>query len=148
VEKSWHEHPNGHEYHESAGTVCKCTTAGSQDNATTTLSCRDTECQSCSPDETVCSINKHYQYSYGEETNWDTMKSTFQYVAGQNNTVTFEATLQPDQFLSCKITVNGQVCNSCYLAYCNDEFLSVHVKCENVNGTGYLDVCNEKSSKP
>jgi hypothetical protein len=146
VEKSWHEHPNGREYHESAGTVCECTTTGSEDNATTTLSCRDTECQSCSPDETVCSINEHYQYSYGEETNWDTMKSTFQYVVGRNDTVTFEATRQPDQFFTCKITVNGQVCNSCYWAYCDDEFLSVHVKCENVNGAGYLDVCDEKSS--
>jgi Leucine-rich repeat (LRR) protein len=43
VEKSWHEQPDGPEYHEAAGTVCECTTTGSEDNATTTLSCRDTE---------------------------------------------------------------------------------------------------------
>jgi hypothetical protein len=143
VEKSWHEHPNGREYHESAGTVCECTTTDSEDNATTTLSCRDTQCQSCNPDETVCSINEHYQYSYGEETNWDTMKSFFQYVVGRNDTVTIESTRQRDQFFTCTITVNGQVCNSCYTAFCSDEFRSVHVNCENVDGAGSLHLCDD-----
>jgi hypothetical protein len=82
VEKAWHEHPDGPEYDKSAGMVCECTTIGSKGNSTTTLSCRDTQCQSCNRNETVCSINEHYQYNYGKATNWDTMKSTFQYVAG------------------------------------------------------------------
>jgi hypothetical protein len=147
VEKSWHEHPNGREYQVSAGTVCECTTTPSEDNATTTtLSCRDTQCQSCNRNESVCSINEQYQYSYGEDTNWDTMRSTYQYVVGRNDTVTFEATRQRDQFFTCKITVNGQVCNSCYWAYCDDEFLSVHVKCENIEGAGYLDLCDATST--
>jgi hypothetical protein len=47
VEKSWHEHPNGPKYIESAGTVCECAMTGSEHNATTTLSYRDTQCQSC-----------------------------------------------------------------------------------------------------
>jgi Leucine-rich repeat (LRR) protein len=143
VEKSWHEHPNGREYHESAGTVCECTTTGTDDNATTTtLSCEDTQCKSCNRNETVCSVNEHYQYSYGQDTNWDNMKSTFQYVVGRNDTVTFETTRHPDALVSCKITVNGQVCNSCYSAYCKDWFLSVHVNCENVLGAGSLNLCD------
>jgi hypothetical protein len=145
VEKSWHEYPNGSEYHESAGAVCECTTTDSGDNAsTTTLSCRDTQCQSCNQDETVCSINEHYQYSYGAETNWDTMKSTFQYVVGRNDTITLEVTRPPDAHPACTITVNGQVCNSCYWAYCNDGFYGVHVQCENVQGAGYMNLCPEE----
>jgi hypothetical protein len=143
VEKSWHEHPNGPEYHESAGTVCECVQTGSEDNVTTTLSCRDTQCQSCNRNETVCSINEHYQFSYGEETNWNNMKSTFQYVNGRNDTVSFESTRQADGFLPCKITVNDEVCNSCYWAYCEDGFRSVHVDCENVAGAGYLNLCDD-----
>jgi Leucine-rich repeat (LRR) protein len=151
MEKSWHEDPNGPKYHETAGTVCECTTTGSGHNATTSLSCRDTQCQSCNQNESVCSINKHYQFSYGEETswdytNWDNMKTTFEYVVGRNDTVTFESTRQPDNSFACKITVNDQVCNSCYWAYCNDGFLSVHVDCKNVKGAGTLSLCNAKRS--
>jgi hypothetical protein len=151
VEKSWHEDPNGPEYHESAGTVCECTMAGSGHNATTTLTCRDTQCQSCNRNETVCTINKHYQFSCGEETswdntNWDNMKATFEYVVGQNNTVTFESTRQPNDSLACKINVNDEVCNSCYWAFCNNGFVSVHVHCENVQGAGTLSLCNAKRS--
>jgi Leucine rich repeat len=143
VEKAWHEHPDGPEYHESAGTVCECTTNGSEDNATTTLSCRDTQCQSCNRNETLCSINEHYEFSYGEEASWDNVKSTFQYVVGRNETVTFESTRQPNQSFFCEVTVNDQVCKSCYWAFCADGFLSVHVDCENVEGAGSLHLCDE-----
>jgi hypothetical protein len=146
VEKSWHEHPNGPEYHESAGTVCECTTPGFEDNATTTLSCRDTQCQSCNQDDTVCSINEHYQFSYGEKNKWDNMQSTFQYVVGRNETVMFGATRQPDQSFTCKVTVNGEVCSSCYWHFCKDLFYSVHVECENVKGAGYLNMCDGRST--
>jgi hypothetical protein len=147
VEKSWHEHPNGPEYHESAGAVCECTTTDSGDNATTTtLSCSDTQCQSCNQDETVCSINEHYQYGYGKENSWDTMKSTFQYVVGRNDTVTFETTRTLDGEQACEITVNGQICNNCLWVYCSDGFQSVHVNCENVKGAGYLHLCDERRS--
>jgi hypothetical protein len=141
VEKSWHEDPNGRAYHESAGTICECNTTGSEGNATTTLSCRDTQCQSCNRNGTVCSINEHYQYSYGEDSKWYNMKSTFQYVVGRNDTVTFEVTVQPDGQPNCEITVNGEVCNRCNWAYCNDESLSVHVECENVKGAGRWEEC-------
>jgi hypothetical protein len=144
VEKSWHEHPNGREYHESAGTVCKCTTTGFEHDATTTLSCSDTQCQSCNQDKTVCSINERYQFIYGDDTSWDNMKATYQYVVGRNDTVKFEATRHPDQSFLCQITVNGQVCASCYWSVCDDGFPSVHVNCENVDGAGYQELCNEK----
>jgi Leucine-rich repeat (LRR) protein len=151
VEKSWHEHPDGLEYHESAGTVCECTTTGSDDNATTTLSCSDTQCQSCNRNETVCSINQHYQFSFGEETNWDnthwdSSKATFQYLVGRNDTVTFESSHQPDGTLPCKVVVNGQACNSCNFLYCPDGFQSAHIDCENVKGAGALNLCDEKRS--
>jgi hypothetical protein len=142
VEKSWHEDPNGRAYHESAGTICECITTGTEDNPTAALSCRDTECQSCNRDGTVCSMNEYYQYSYGEDTNWDKITSTFQYVVGRNDTVVLETTRQPDALLTCKVTVNGQVCNSCFTAYCKDWFHSVHVNCENVKGAGNLNLCD------
>jgi hypothetical protein len=145
VEKTWHEHPDGVEYHESAGTECECSTTGTEDNATTTLSCRDTQCQSCNRNETVCSINELYQFSYRDETRGDIVKSTFQYVVGRNDTVTYEKSRQ-HSLSTCKVTVNGQVCNSCYTAYCFDWFLSVHVDCENVLGAGSISLCDPSGS--
>jgi hypothetical protein len=87
-------------------------------------------------------VNEHYQYSYGEDTYWESTKSSFLYVVGRNDTITFEATRQPDQTFTCKISVNGQVCNSCYSSYCVDGFYGVHVNCENVKGAGSQDLCD------
>jgi hypothetical protein len=44
VEKSWFENENSHAYYESGGTVCECSDSN---NGIATLSCMDTQCQSC-----------------------------------------------------------------------------------------------------
>jgi hypothetical protein len=144
IAKSQYDSPAGLEFIESAGTVCECI---SSDIDATTFSCMDTQCQSCNLDGTVCSINKHFQFSYPYGDNIPFIlkfQATYQYVVGRNDTVTLETTLLPDSLLSCEITVNGQVCNDCFLFECLDGFLGLNVVCDNVEGAGYIDVCDEK----
>jgi Leucine rich repeat len=145
VEKSWFEDENGPKYYESAGSVCECA-PGSDDNVIATLSCMDTQCQSCNLNGTVCSINKHYQYSYDETGSISTFHSTIQYVVGRNDTVRIEHTTHPNSPRTCEVIVNGQVCKKCYHVACLDQFTGYMVNCENVQGAGTVDICNPKPS--
>jgi Leucine rich repeat len=144
VEKSWHENEKGRAYSKSGGTVCECTTGSDSNNGTATLSCMDTQCQSCNQNGTVCSINKRYQYGYDENGSSGQFHSSFQYVVGRNDTVTLERITLPDFTRACEVTVNGQVCNNCYYARCKDTFFGVFVDCENVEGAGSVDLCEPK----
>jgi hypothetical protein len=147
AEKSRYDRPKGHEYVESAGTVCECI---SSDIDAAYFSCMDTQCQSCNLDGTVCSINMQYQRSiqYDEDSPYDLkFQATYQYVVGRNDTVTLETTLLlSDVSLTCEVAVNGQFCNSCFLTKCADEFWGFNVECTNVEGAGYIDLCDEKRS--
>jgi hypothetical protein len=136
LETSWYENPNGYEYYEGAGTVCECPGSGNNTDTTPTWSCSDTQCQSCNRNGTVCSINEHYQATIGDDGGLMNFQSTFRYVVGRNDTVKIEWTEQV-----CEVSVNGQVCNDCYQAVCQDGFSGVHVRCENVEGAGILDLC-------
>jgi hypothetical protein len=136
VESSWYVDPNGKEYYEGAGTVCEC--GGSENNIDTRTiwSCSDPQCQSCNLNGTVCSINEQYRSSVGDGGSRN-FQSTFQYVAGRNETIKIE---WKDQ--KCEVSVNGEVCNDCYRALCEDGFIGVHVRCDNVEGAGSLDLCS------
>jgi hypothetical protein len=136
LETSWFENPNGYEYYEGAGTVCECSGSENKTDTTPTWSCSDTQCQSCNRNGTVCSINEQYQASIGDDGRLMHFQSTFRYVVGRNDTVKIEWTEQ-----ICEVSVNGQVCNNCYQAVCPDGFTGVHVRCENVEGAGILDLC-------
>jgi Leucine-rich repeat (LRR) protein len=152
VEKAKFEGENSPSYYESGGTVCECTNGSDDDsnnnnnNSTTTisLSCRDTQCQSCNQNGTVCSVNEHYQYFFDETGHPRTYRSTFQYVVGRNDTVTIEYTIQEDFTRDCEVTVNGQLCNKCVKDECEDLFAGVFVDCENVKEAGSVDLCNPK----
>jgi hypothetical protein len=144
AEKSRYDRPKGLEYVESAGTVCECINF---DTDATTFSCMDTQCQSCNLDGTVCAINKQYQFSYPYDDNTRyTLKfqATYQYVVGRNDKVTLETTALSDSSIACEVTVNGQVCKSCFLSACLDGFYGLGVVCDNVEGAGYIDLCDEK----
>jgi Leucine rich repeat len=142
VEKSYFEDENGPNYYESGGTVCECTTGSDSNNGFATLSCTDTQCQSCNLDGTVCSVNDRYEFDYDENGNPSVIHSTFQYVVGRNDTVTLEWTLKPDLIYQCEVTVNGQLCNACFHSLCHDSFSGIRVDCENVEGAGGVDVCD------
>jgi hypothetical protein len=142
VEKSWFDKEDGPFYDESGGTVCECTTGSDSNNAAATLSCMDTQCQSCNLNGTVCSMNEQYKYRYDENGSSNYFHSTFQYVVGRNDTVTLEYTKLPDLTTACRVTVNGQVCNECFYAICHDQFSGVMVDCENVEGAGAVELCN------
>jgi hypothetical protein len=141
VEKSWYENENGRSYYESAGTVCECSVGSDSENGIATLSCKDTQCQSCNQNGTVCSINERYQFSYDEAGSISYFHSTFQYVVGRNDTVTLDLEILPDFTFICEAAVNGQVCNECYFASCPDQFTGVMVDCENVEDAGSVDLC-------
>jgi Leucine-rich repeat (LRR) protein len=142
AEKSWFANETGPDYYESGGTVCECTTGSDNNHGIATLSCMDTQCQSCNLNGTVCSVNKRYQYSYDENGYHMYFHSTFQYVVGRNDTVTLELTILPDFTFICEVAVNGQVCNECFFARCRDQFSGIMVNCENVEEAGSVDFCH------
>jgi hypothetical protein len=143
VEKSWFVNENGPKYYKSGGTVCNCTTGSNKNNvATSTLSCMDTECQSCNQDGTMCSINNQYQYGYDKNGQRSYVHMTFQYLVGQNDTVKLKYTLKHEATFTCKVTVNGQVCNAFFYSVCPDQFSGISVDCENVEEAGSVDICN------
>jgi hypothetical protein len=144
VEKSWFDNEYGRAYYESSGTVCECTTGSDSDTGIATLSCMDTQCQSCNLNGSVCSINERYQYSYGENDSGSYYHSTFQYVVGRNDTVTIEYKQQPNFSIVCEVTVNGQLCNECFASICKDQFSGIMVDCDNVEGAGSINLCNPK----
>jgi hypothetical protein len=144
VDKSSFESKDGTKYYESAGTVCECRTDSDSNNGIVTLSCMDTQCQSCNLNGTVCSMNEHYQYSYDETGSIVAFHSMFQHVAGRNDTVRIEYVIRPDSPLTCEVIVNGQVCNKCFKAGCTDQFSGVMVDCENVQGAGNINFCHPK----
>jgi hypothetical protein len=143
--KSQYDSPKGLQYIESAGTVCECISSDIDDEIS--FSCMDTQCQSCNLDGTVCSINKQYQLRSPHDADSPYLlkfHATYQYVVGRNDTVTLETTQLPDAFITCEVTVNGQVCNSCFFSECNDGFFVVQIGCNNVEGAGSTDMCDEK----
>jgi hypothetical protein len=142
VEKSWFANETGPDYYESGETVCECTTGSNSDVGIATLSCKDTQCQSCNQNGTVCSINELYQYSYDEYGYHMHFHSTFQYVVGRKDTVTLDLEILPDFTFICEAAVNGQVCNECFFARCVDQFSGILVNCENVEGAGSVDLCH------
>jgi hypothetical protein len=144
VEKFWYVNEFGPEYYELGGTVCECTTGSNSNNGTATLSCVDTQRQSCHLNGNVCSMNERYQYRYDEDGFGTNFHSTFQYVVGRNDTVVLERFVLPDFTLFCEVTVNGQVCNERWYSICLDQFSGIVVDCENVEGAGSLDLCNPK----
>jgi hypothetical protein len=123
VEKSLFDNENGTKYYESAGTVCECTTDSESKNGTVTLSCIDTQCQSCNLNGTVCSMSEHYHYSYYNTGDRSGFNSTFQYVVGRNDTVRIEYTTHPDYPQLCEVIVNGQLCNSAFMSTVTTNFL-------------------------
>ena len=93
----------------------------------------------------MCSINENYEIRYSDDGSMYNFMSTFQYVVGRNDTVTFEIKSQTAFSKVCEVTVNGQLCNSCSNELCEDGFGSVRVDCENVDGAGSVALCDEKS---
>jgi hypothetical protein len=144
--RSQYDRPKGPEYVESAGTICDCITPEFDGLS---FSCKDTLCQSCNLDGTVCSMNKQYQrsYRYDEDIPYDyKFQATYQYVVGRNDTVTLETTILPDTTWTCEVTVNGQFCNGCHRASCRDGFRGINIECTNVEGAGLIDICDETRS--
>ena len=118
---------------DGAGTNCECIGSGNQ----TTLSCSDTQCQSCNLDLTVCTINEEYSFEFdilGDPVHY---VSTFQHVVGGNYTVKFENTKLDELEWACEVSVNSMKCNSCFQRMCVDGFLSYEVNCDNL-GFGFV----------
>jgi hypothetical protein len=144
VEKSFYDNENGRYYYDSGGTVCECTTGSASNNGIGTLSCMDTQCQSCNLDGSVCSMNERFAISYDEYGSQVIFHSTLQYVVGRNDTVTLDWTSQHGLVFLGNVTVNGQVCKGCTFNKCEDDYFGILVECENVEGAGAVDVCDPK----
>jgi hypothetical protein len=141
-EEAKFENENGPLYYKSGGTVCECTSGSDGNNGTASVSCMDTQCQSCNANGAVCSMNKYYQISFDENGYPCYYHMTFQDIVGQNDTVTLEYNVWPNLTREYKATVNGQVCNSCFEGTCADQFLLLD--CKNVEGAGAVDLCSPK----
>ena len=137
------EAPSGSRYVPDAGAVCECILG---EGKNMTLSCSDRQCEmSCNQESTTCAINEGYSMEQFDEFGfWHTFRSTFRYVVGRNDTVTFETQYYANGDLICSVAINDQVCNSCGRKICPDGFFGYDVLCDNVAGAGYVSVCDEK----
>ena len=131
-----HEHGRG--YEAARGTVCEC-----QDDGYS-LTCSDTACPSCNLDGTICALSTDYGPTWDDhmvESGWHV---TFQYVVGRNDTVSFHERKHTDPFGdTCHVFVNGQECRSCEDVQCDDGYKGVRVMCDNLEGVGNLDICDD-----
>ena len=149
-----HEHEDGRLYFENSGTICNCESEGDDVddkknnngniNRNFTLSCADTQCETCNKEGTVCAINQDYQYEYnGDDGSEAYYKATFQYTVGRDDVVIFEEFKNVEQF-ECVVSVNGQRCRNCLRQYCDrNGYHAYKVDCENVPGAGNVDACDE-----
>ena len=135
-----YQEEGGVSYSSVADTTCDCIGSG----VNTTLSCRD-NCETCNLDRTVCSTNDNFIIQVNENSVNSYYKTTFQYVVGRNDTVTYEKWVNPDYSSRCEVRVNGEPCNSCSKHRCADGFGTVRVSCDNVEGAGNVNVCDEVS---
>ena len=145
VDKQIFELEGGRHYFPGIGTECECST---NENNEVVMSCSDTACQSCNQDGTVCSVNQDYSFTYYENSvRWREAKYSFQYVVGLNDTVTLTSSAPSEDiatFDSCEAMVNGEVCSSCFYRTClNADEGAWEVNCENVEGAGRVDVCDQ-----
>ena len=117
------------------GVHCDCSGDGQM------LSC-DESCQSCNTDRTICTVNS-YDQAFDDTGVWLSTKSTFQYVKGLNATVTFEySPSEVGSGLSCSVSVDGEACDGCSYNFCtNNEFVTIQVSCDNVQGLGNYFSC-------
>ena len=138
IDERHFEEESGLMYIESADTICECTGSGPN----TTLSCSDSNCQSCNRDGTVCSINDKFHAEFDESGVWDYYNVTFRYVVGRNDTVTFESIRSDDWTSKCKVTVNGELCGYCGKSIvCPDGTDYYEVNCDNL-GIGSVSMCS------
>ena len=133
-------HEHGSNFDERRETVCECKDDGY------TLSCTDTACPSCNLDGTVCALNTEYGYIFDDEGDRIAWKNTFDYVTPdlQGTSLFFEKfTYGEDSLLGCRVSVNGEECRACSLQACADDFIGYRVECDNVEGVGNVDFCDD-----
>jgi hypothetical protein len=122
-----------------AGTICSCEAVG--DGAK--LSCADTKCQFCNQDETVCKINVAYGAEIAKLGYFVSTFDTSDYVVGRSERVVMEQTFP----FTCRVTIDGQECESCDHVRCDDQSLQFVIQCENVQGGETYFGCNDSGSE-
>ena len=144
VERGYFELEGGSYFVPEANATCECAVS-ENDPQDVAILCSD-NCRSCNKDGSVCAENVDYSFkAFNNSALWKESTATFQYVVGRNDTVTLKTnkTSLEDQQLRCEVLVNDQVCNSCIWRICLNGVGAFEVNCENVEGAGRVDVCDQ-----
>jgi hypothetical protein len=121
-----------------AGTVCDCE---ANDNGAK-LACADTLCQFCNRDETVCKLDVAYGGEIGKYGFFISSFDVSEYIVGRNERLVIEQA-PPD---ICRVTVNGQKCESCDKVLCDDLSYGLEIECGNVLPGATYSGCDEATS--
>ena len=117
------------------GRTCQCDEFGR------TLTCSE-RCESCSFDGSVCATAVETGFEFEDEGAYGRFWTTWEYTKGRVGTVRFEQTPNEQGMWVFEVFVNGEQCNVAYGSVCGDQFSTIHVNCDNVDGAGTLDMCS------
>ena len=144
VARSNYEYENGKYYDERRNTTCECTDDGH------TLLCSDESCPSCNEDGSICALSTNYGTRIDDNGDMLSWHATFRYLNGitridGNDDVVVSMTWDEKE-PGCEVTINNEICQRCELNFCFDGFRSYKVFCENIEGGGNVDLCDENFS--
>ena len=126
-----------------------------------TMSCSE-DCTSCTKDGSYCVRNVDYGYTYDEFGVFNSSRSTFRSIRGRNETVLFETGFAQDDDdnnggsdgegdgnendnhqMVCSVSIDGRKCRDCGKFFCPSGFSGFHARCDNVEGFGNIDLCDD-----
>ena len=138
---------------EQSGFQCNCVSNDNRHVPVTTLDCT-LGCFLCDPEKNVCG-RMEYVELYENANDFTTVTQTFEYKKGRNEKVKFERTgcyLNEDYYYDCSdcvFEVDGQQCQSCSLANCNegttDEHQAPLIDCGNIIPGATMNLCEDTS---
>ena len=131
--------PNGYFYDDAKGAVCACDVK----EESVEQHCFDTQCLICNKEETICAQSIDYGLILSDNAYYDGVHNKFQYVVGRNDTVTFKSDYSNPVDAKCSVSVNNQDCSFCQLLRCGDGFMGYEIRCENIEGAGNFNSCDD-----
>ena len=109
-----------------------------------TLSCTE-GCMACDHNRSICVQRRNFTEVYDSVGAKMYTESTFRYAEGRNDEVLVHYNWNADASDNvCRVFLNGgQECESCTIVRCMNNFQAVSVICDNVDGVGNYNPCNE-----
>jgi hypothetical protein len=120
------------------GTSCSC--EGNENGAL--LSCADTKCLFCNENDSVCKLDVAYGGEIGKYGFFVSSFDTTDFVVGRSERLVIEQSLP----YSCRVTIDGQECQSCERVVCPGLFVELDIECGNVLAGAAYAGCSDSGS--